>query len=103
MTRYQCCNCLAGAAGLAAAILLSMGTVSAAEDENTPLDEVVITGTTIKRINAETALPVQVLKTEDIERTGASTVEELVRNLASVDSAGARSASQATGVQTGAI
>jgi iron complex outermembrane recepter protein len=84
-------------------IFLGMATASAAEDDTAPLEEVVITGTSIKRINAETALPVQVLKAEDIERTGASNAEELMRSLSSVDSAGSRGAASNTGAQTGAI
>src|ERR1700760_2741949 len=84
-------------------LTLATATVSAAENDAAPVEEVVITGTSIKRINAETALPVQVLKSEDIARTGASTAEELMRTIASVDSAGSRSASQQSGVQTGAI
>ena len=87
-----------------ALIGLMISTAAAAAADNTaPLEEVVITGTSIKRINAETALPVQVLKQEDIERTGASNAEELMRNIAAIDSAGSRSASQNTGAQTGAI
>jgi len=86
-----------------AVIFLTIATASAAENDTAPLEEVVITGTTIKRINAETALPVQVLKAEDIERTGASTAEELMRSIAAVDSAGSRSAAQNSGAQTGAI
>jgi iron complex outermembrane receptor protein len=66
-------------------------------------EEVIITGTSIKRINAETALPVQVLKQEDIARTGASSVEELMRQISSAGSAGSFGAAQATGTQTGAI
>ncbi|MEA3182828.1 MAG: iron complex outerrane recepter protein [Gammaproteobacteria bacterium] len=76
---------------------------AAADDDKGSLEEVVITGTSIKRINAETALPVQVLKQEDIARTGASTAEELIRMIASVDTAGSFGSSQASGTQTGAI
>src|SRR5215471_18178148 len=84
-------------------LFLTIATARAAENDTAPLEEVVITGTTIKWINAETALPVQVLKSEDIARTGASTAEELMRTIASVDSAGSRSAAQQSGAQTGAI
>ncbi|MEA3161029.1 MAG: iron complex outerrane recepter protein, partial [Gammaproteobacteria bacterium] len=46
---------------------------------NAELAEIVVTGSSIKQINGETALPVQVLKREDIARTGATSVEELFR------------------------
>src|SRR2546421_5592540 len=68
-----------------------------------PLQEVVVTGTSIKGINAETALPVQVLKSEDIARTGATTAEELFEQISAASSSGLTNAAQATGFQTGAI
>ena len=40
-----------------------------------------ITGSAIKRIQAEGALPVQVIRREDIERTGATSVQELIQAL----------------------
>jgi len=43
-----------------------------------------ITGSAIKRIDAESALPVQVIKREDIERSGVTSVVELMQNLAAV-------------------
>jgi iron complex outermembrane recepter protein len=81
----------------------------AAQSTNTPatsqtkLEEVVVTGSSIKRINAETALPVQILKRDDIERTGATSVEELFRKLTVATSSGSTVAAQATGFGTGAI
>jgi iron complex outermembrane recepter protein len=40
-----------------------------------------ITGSAIKRIQAEGALPVQIIKREEIERTGATSVQELIQAL----------------------
>ena len=37
-----------------------------------------ITGSSIKRVESETALPITVMKREDIERTGATTAQDLV-------------------------
>jgi iron complex outermembrane receptor protein len=51
-------------------------------------NRVVVTGSSIKRIEGETALPVQVLKRADIERIGATSTEELVKQLSSLSSAG---------------
>jgi iron complex outermembrane receptor protein len=53
-----------------------------------PVARVLVTGSSIKRIDGETALPVQILKREDIERTGATSTEELVKQLSSLSSAG---------------
>jgi len=67
------------------------------------LAEVVVTGTMIKRINAETALPVQVLSRDDVARSGATTVEQLFQQITSANSLGSTVAAQATGTLTGAI
>jgi iron complex outermembrane recepter protein len=61
---------------LAAALL---GSTLAAQAQDAKLERVEITGSSIKRIDAETALPVQVLTREDIAKTGASTAAELMR------------------------
>jgi iron complex outermembrane receptor protein len=71
--------------------------------ETAPLEEVVVTGTSIKGLNAETALPVQVLKREDIERTGATTTEDLFRQITSASAAGSVQTAQGTGVQSGSL
>ena len=60
--------------------LLGVGT-AAAQDQPAPQSKtkVEVTGSNIPRINAETALPVQVITRDDIKRTGVTTVEELLR------------------------
>jgi iron complex outermembrane receptor protein len=112
MNHHGFFNRLADGTKVAVLVLVSAATAmtataaapaAAADDDKSSLEEVVITGTSIKRINAETALPVQVLKQEDIARTGATTAEDLLRQLASVDSAGGAKATQASGAVTGAI
>jgi iron complex outermembrane receptor protein len=67
------------------------------------LEKIEVTGSSIKHIDAETALPVQILKREDIERSGATSVEELFRQVSAASSAGVTTTAQATGFQTGAI
>ena len=52
------------------------------------LDRVEITGSSIKRISGETALPVQVLTAEDIARTGVTSTEQLLRSISAIDAAG---------------
>lgn len=72
--------------------------------QNPPeLEEVIVTGSSIKQINGETALPVQVMKREDIERTGATNVQELFQQISAASSSGNTISAQATGFQTGAI
>ena len=48
------------------------------------LDRVEITGSSIRRIDAESALPVQVIKRETIERSGYTSTADLVKNLPAV-------------------
>jgi iron complex outermembrane receptor protein len=45
------------------------------------LERVQITGSSIKRIAAETALPVQIIKREDIDKSGVTTAAELIKTL----------------------
>ena len=78
-------------------------TVAAGANEAAPLEEVIVTGSSIKRINAETALPVEVLRRDDIARTGATNTEELFRQISAASSAGATVAAQGTGNLTGGI
>ena len=40
-----------------------------------------ITGSSIKRIDAETALPIQIVSRQDIERSGATTTEQLLSSI----------------------
>lgn len=47
-------------------------------------DRVEITGSAIRRIDAESALPVQVIRREDIEKTGATSTVDLLQRLAVV-------------------
>ncbi|MGL4576013.1 MAG: TonB-dependent receptor plug domain-containing protein, partial [Burkholderiaceae bacterium] len=67
------------------------------------LERVEVTGSSIKRIDAETALPVQVLNREDIQRTGAATVEQLLQTITAAASSGAIAANAASGATTGSI
>jgi iron complex outermembrane receptor protein len=56
------------------------------------LERVEITGSSVRRIDAETALPVQVLKREDIQRSGVTSVTDLLQRLAVVQGATQESA-----------
>ena len=67
------------------------------------LQKVEITGSSIKRIDAETALPVQVITRDQIQKTGATNVEQLLQTVASISSSGGFSASSSSGAATGSI
>ncbi|WP_431265832.1 TonB-dependent receptor [Roseateles chitinivorans] len=64
------------------AALLALGAAALpVAAQNTQLDRVEITGSSIKRIDAETSLPVSVINRESINKSGASNVQELVDRL----------------------
>ncbi|MGZ5597977.1 MAG: TonB-dependent receptor [Usitatibacter sp.] len=67
------------------------------------LERIEVTGSSIKRLDAETALPVQVLRREDIDRIGATTTEELLKQVTAITSAGSIFASQANGTVTTSV
>lgn len=64
---------------LSAALLLALGAPARAADS---LQRVEITGSAIKRLENETALPVQVITREDIAKLGATTAAEVMAKLA---------------------
>ncbi|WP_272645131.1 TonB-dependent receptor domain-containing protein [Paucibacter sp. XJ19-41] len=66
--------------GVAMASALACFNIHAAEP--TALERVEVTGSRIKRVDAEGAAPVQVLRREEIKASGAATVQELIRQLA---------------------
>jgi iron complex outermembrane receptor protein len=77
------------AATLGPCLLVPAMAAGQADESAAPrMERVVVTGSSIKRIDGETALPVQILKRQDIERIGASSTEELVKQLSSLSSAG---------------
>ena len=67
------------------------------------LERVEITGSSIKRIDAETALPVQVITREAIRKSGAVTVEQLLQTVTSTTSSGGFVAAQSSGATTGSL
>lgn len=89
---------------VALAAALATGLALGQTADGGKLERVEITGSSIKRIDAETALPVQILKREDIARIGASTTEELVKQLSSLTSFGSTTTVAPTaGTTTGSI
>jgi iron complex outermembrane recepter protein len=90
---------------LATGTLTGMPAAAAPPAAASPSDveEIVVTGTSIKGLDAVSALPVTVLKAEDIARTGATSAEDLFRYISSASSSGSTVQAQATGFQTGSI
>ncbi len=68
-------------------VLLSAGQAALAQTTAQTLERVEITGSNIRRISSETASPVQTLTREDIDKSGRSSIAELLQTL-SVDNQG---------------
>ncbi|MEO6363118.1 MAG: TonB-dependent receptor plug domain-containing protein, partial [Caldimonas sp.] len=95
LKRTKLCTSLMIAFGSGLAALPAMAQQS--------LERVEITGSSIKRIDAETALPVQVITREQIQKTGATNVEQLLQTISSISSSGGLTAASASGATTGGI
>lgn len=71
---------------LSMAAMLAVGSMTASPSwaQQQP-QRVEVTGSAIKRISAEGPAPVEIITKKDIERTGATTVNELIRSIPSID------------------
>ena len=78
--------------------LLAFASLPVSADQT--LEKVEITGSMIKRTDAETASPVQVLTRTEIERTGKQSIQEVLRGI-SADGQGSISSSFSNGFASG--
>ena len=88
---------------VAAAIAAIPAAAWAQETPAQQMQRVEITGSSIKRIDAETALPVQVITRDQIQKSGATNVEQLLQTISSVSSSGGITTATASGATTGGI
>ncbi|HET9653197.1 MAG TPA: TonB-dependent receptor plug domain-containing protein, partial [Usitatibacter sp.] len=86
---------------LAAAVAAALFIPIAAHAQATARGErIEVTGSSLKRIDGETALPVQILRREDIEKVGATTTEELLKQVTAVTTFGSILVAQSNGTIT---
>jgi iron complex outermembrane receptor protein len=57
-------------------------------ESNEGPEEVIVTGSRIRRVDYETASPVQVVRRDEIERVGATSISEVLRSVISADNQG---------------
>jgi len=70
---------------ISAAALIVLGASSAfAQDDAAQLERVTVTGSAIKRIDAETSVPVTIVKMADLKKAGVTSVEQVMATLSSV-------------------
>ncbi len=63
---------------------MAVGTQALAQSgDPQKVEKIEVTGSSIKRVDAETALPVTIIRREDIERTGVTTAEDLLKAIPS--------------------
>jgi iron complex outermembrane receptor protein len=62
-------------------LLSGMPAATIAQQQTQKVEKIEITGSNIKRIDVEGPAPVQIITREDIEKSGQSTVGEVIRNL----------------------
>ena len=85
----------------AGGVAVGMGMfVQPAFAQEQPMARVEITGSSLKRVDSETALPVQVVTREEIARTGATSTEELLNSISALSSSGATANSTGAGSST---
>jgi iron complex outermembrane receptor protein len=75
------CAAALAAAGWAAPASAQQQT-SASSTNTAPLQEVVVTGSLIKRTDTETPSPVQIISAQDLQKSGYTTVSDVLRNVA---------------------
>lgn len=75
------------AVSVAVTALLSVSTLSAfaQQQEAQQLERITVTGSAIKRTTAEGPAPVEILTRKQIEKTGATSINELLRSIPSID------------------
>lgn len=80
---------------------LALGMQAAvAQTTDQPVQRVEITGSSIKRVDSETALPVQVLSKAEITRTGATSTQELLNSVSALSSMGGTNNATGAGSST---
>jgi iron complex outermembrane receptor protein len=69
------------------------------DTQQAPIARVEVTGSAIKRIDAETAVPVTIIRAEDLRKEGITTIEQVMANLSVSQSS--TGTSQSVGASTG--
>src|ERR1700757_5132021 len=77
-------SCLLGTGAVAAALFAAAVSAQTAPSDqaNPALQEVVVTGSLIKRTDSETPSPVQIISAKDLVNSGYTNVNDVLRNLA---------------------
>jgi iron complex outermembrane recepter protein len=63
----------------------AQATPQPASEQPKRVERVEVTGSAIKRTDTETPAPIEIITRKDIERTGATSINELIKSIASID------------------
>lgn len=92
---------------ISAAVALAIGSTAAGlmtEDaraqQTQQLERVEVTGSSIRRVDAETSLPVQIITREEIARSGVQNTEQLLSNITTTSTLGGTQLSTGAGSST---
>lgn len=85
---------------LLACVGVTSAPVAFAQDPS--IQEIIVTGSRIRRVDDETASPVQVVDRKDIERTGATNIADVIRNVVQSDNQGSIPTAATGGFAAGA-
>ena len=92
-----CVLCALGAAASAPALVKAEAPTP---DQGAAVQRVEITGSSIKRVDAESALPVQTVSRDQIDKLGVTNTEQLLQNISANSSAGGTASAQNAGQST---
>ncbi len=87
------------------AAVLSIGllpNISFAQDSDDDVEEVIVTGSKIKRSNLDSSKPLEIISEDAIERTGLNNIGDVLQNITSSDGSGIRPVSTSTNGGNGA-
>jgi iron complex outermembrane receptor protein len=84
-----------------ATVVGGLASPAVAQQEAQQIERVTVTGSAIKRIDAETAVPVTIIKADDLKSQGITSVEQIMATIASVQSS--QNMASAIGLGTGGV
>ena len=87
---------------LAALIVTPMAFAQTPTPVPQKVEKVEVTGSNIKRVDAETTSPITIITSEEIKRSGATSVQELLNNLSIVQGGALSDISSGSGFSSGA-
>jgi len=98
--RTTLCSCIFSAFGALASTAPSAAHAQQPAQDAGAVQRVEITGSSIKRVDAETSLPVQTVTRDQIDKLGVTNTEQLLQNISANSSAGGMTSVQNAGQST---